>query len=84
MNKLKFMNDAFLFEVYLFCEYKMLINYNYGISHIEGDETCIDGIVTLEFIDELLNPEEPETKSIYNKMTKYFTKNECARSSGTF
>ncbi len=45
----------------------------YGASHIEGNETCIDGIVCADFRDELLNSAEPEDKAIYNKMTKYFT-----------
>ncbi len=45
----------------------------YGTSHVEGYETCIDGVVCAEFLDELLNSAEPEDKTIYNKMTKYFT-----------
>ncbi len=47
----------------------------YGTSHIEGNETCIEGIVSAEFLDELLNSDEPKDKTIYNKMTKYFTIN---------
>ncbi len=45
----------------------------YGASHIEGNETCIDGFVCADFLDEILNSAEPDDKVIYNKMTKYFT-----------
>ncbi len=45
----------------------------YGTSHIEGNETCIDGVVCSDFLNELLNEAEPKDKSLYNKMTKYFT-----------
>ncbi len=45
----------------------------YGASHIEGNETCIDGTVNKGFLAELIHSPEPEDKSIYNKMTKYFT-----------
>ena len=37
-------------------------------------EVSIKGIVTKEFLTELLS-ENPQDKSIYNKMTKYFTIN---------
>ncbi len=45
----------------------------YGVSHIEGYETCIDGLVCSDFLHELLHTAEPKDKTIYNKMTRYFT-----------
>ncbi len=43
----------------------------YGKSIDENYEISIKGIVTEQFISELLS-ENPTDKSIYNKMTKYF------------
>ncbi len=45
----------------------------YGTPHVERNETCIDGVVCSDFLDELLNSAKPEDKTIYNKMTMYFT-----------
>ncbi len=45
----------------------------YGGTHVEGNETCVDGVANAAFIAELLNSKEIEDKSIYNKMTQYFT-----------
>ncbi len=47
----------------------------YGTSHIEGNETCIEGIVSSNFLKELLNSYEPKDKTVYNKMTEYFAIN---------
>lgn len=46
----------------------------YGAFSEDGNEISVKGIVTEELLAELLS-EEPEDKSIYNKMTKYFTIN---------
>ncbi len=46
---------------------------HYGITHIEGNETCVDGLVNEAFISELINEKEIEDKSLYNKVTQYFT-----------
>ncbi len=46
----------------------------YGISSMDGNEISIKGTVTEDFLTELFS-ENPEDKSIYNKMTKYFTIN---------
>ena len=46
----------------------------YGIPADARNEVSIRGTVTAELIAELLS-EEPTDKSIYNKMTKYFTIN---------
>ena len=44
----------------------------YGAAVDEKYEVSIKGIVTKELLEKLLT-EEPTDKSIYNKMTKYFT-----------
>lgn len=46
----------------------------YGNSTEDKNEVSIKGVVTAELLAELLS-EEPSDKSIYNKMTKYFTIN---------
>ncbi len=46
----------------------------YGTPVDARNEVSIQGIVTADLIAELLS-EEPTDKSIYNKMTKYFTIN---------
>lgn len=46
----------------------------YGNLTEANYEVSIKGIVTKEFLTELLS-ENPQDKSIYNKMTKYFTIN---------
>ena len=46
----------------------------YGEPSNENYEVSVKGIVSEEFISELLS-ENPKDKSIYNKMTKYFTIN---------
>ena len=46
----------------------------YGKLTEANYEVLIKGIVTEEFLTELLS-EDPQDKSIYNKMTKYFTIN---------
>ena len=40
----------------------------------DKSEVSVRGVVTVELLSELLE-EEPADKSIYNKMTKYFTIN---------
>ena len=47
---------------------------SYGIPTEDNCEVSIKGIVSEELIAELLS-ENPTDKSIYNKMTKYFTIN---------
>lgn len=44
----------------------------YGIAVEDKYEVSVKGIVTEELLEKLLT-EEPTDKSIYNKMTKYFT-----------
>ena len=44
----------------------------YGVAVDDKYEVSIKGSVTKELLNELL-AEEPADKSIYNKMTKYFT-----------
>ena len=46
----------------------------YGNPTEDKNEVSIKGVVTAELLAELLS-EEPSDKSIYNKMTKYFTIN---------
>ncbi len=46
----------------------------YGTPSDAGSEVSVRGVVTAEFLAELLS-EDPADKSIYNKMTKYFTIN---------
>jgi len=46
----------------------------YGIPEDDQNEVSVKGIVTEELLKELLS-EEPTDKSLYNKMTKYFTIN---------
>ena len=46
----------------------------YGAPAEENYEVSVRGVVSEEFITELLT-ENPTDKSIYNKMTKYFTIN---------
>lgn len=46
----------------------------YGNPMEDRNEVSIEGVVTAELLAELLS-EEPIDKSIYNKMTKYFTIN---------
>ena len=46
----------------------------YGPVTEEGYEVSIKGPVTTDFLEEILT-DEPADKSIYNKMTKYFTIN---------
>ena len=46
----------------------------YGTPAEENYEVSVRGVVSEEFITELLT-ENPTDKSIYNKMTKYFTIN---------
>ena len=46
----------------------------YGIPMEDKSEVSVRGVVTVELLSELLE-EEPADKSIYNKMTKYFTIN---------
>ncbi|MBR3752862.1 MAG: hypothetical protein IKK50_07005 [Ruminiclostridium sp.] len=46
----------------------------YGPLTEEGYEVSIKGTVTAEFLEEILS-DEPADKTIYNKMTKYFTIN---------
>jgi len=49
----------------------------YGNTTDDNYEVSIKGVVTEQFISELIS-ENPTDKSIYNKMTKYFTINvEC-------
>ena len=43
-------------------------------SKLFNNEVSVKGVVTAELLAELLS-EEPSDKSIYNKMTKYFTIN---------
>ena len=45
---------------------------SYGLPQEDGYEVSIQGTVTAEFLAELLS-ENPPDKSVYNKMTKYFT-----------
>ncbi len=47
---------------------------NYGTPTEDNYEVSVKGIVTEELISELLS-EHPSDRSIYNKMTKYFTIN---------
>ena len=44
----------------------------YGTAVDDKYEVSVKGVVTKELLEELLT-EEPTDKSIYNKMTKYFT-----------
>ena len=46
----------------------------YGNPAEDNNEVSIKGVVTAELLAELLS-DEPSDKSIYNKMTKYFTIN---------
>ena len=46
----------------------------YGSPTEDGYEVSIKGTVTAEFLEEILS-DEPADKSLYNKMTKYFTIN---------
>ncbi len=46
----------------------------YGNPTEDRNEVSVKGVVTSELIAELLS-DEPSDKSIYNKMTKYFTIN---------
>ena len=46
----------------------------YGTPAAENDEVSVKSIVTDEFLEEILS-DEPTDKSLYNKMTKYFTIN---------
>lgn len=46
----------------------------YGNPTEDYNEISIKGVVTAELLAELLS-DEPKDKSIYNKMTKYFTIN---------
>jgi len=46
----------------------------YGTPREEGHEMSFQGTVTAEFLQEILS-QEPADKSIYNKMTEYFTIN---------
>lgn len=46
----------------------------YGIAVDDGYEVSVKGVITKKLFEELLT-EEPTDKSIYNKMTKYFTIN---------
>ena len=46
----------------------------YGNPTEDRNEVSVKGVVTAELLAELLS-EEPSDKSIYNKMTKYFTIN---------
>lgn len=46
----------------------------YGDAITDKNEVSIKGIVTKELLEELLD-KEPADKSLYNKMTKYFTIN---------
>lgn len=46
----------------------------YGAATDDGYEVSVKGVVTKRLLDELLT-EEPTDKSIYNKMTKYFSIN---------
>ena len=46
----------------------------YGPPAAENYEVSVKGIVTAEFLEEILS-DEPTDKSLYNKMTKYFTIN---------
>ena len=46
----------------------------YGNPTEDNYEVSVKGVVTAELLAELLS-EEPSDKSIYNKMTKYFTIN---------
>ena len=46
----------------------------YGNPTEDKNEVSIKGVVTAELLTELLS-DEPSDKSIYNKMTKYFTIN---------
>lgn len=46
----------------------------YGTPAAENYEVSVKGIVTAKFLEEILS-DEPADKSLYNKMTKYFTIN---------
>ncbi len=46
----------------------------YGTPVAENYEVSVKGFVTAEFLEEILS-DEPSDKSLYNKMTKYFTLN---------
>ena len=46
----------------------------YGNPTEDRNEVSVKGVVSAEFLTELLS-DEPSDKSIYNKMTKYFTIN---------
>lgn len=46
----------------------------YGPPAAENYEVSVKGIVTAEFLEEILS-DEPTDKSLYNKMTNYFTIN---------
>ena len=46
----------------------------YGTPAAENYEVSVKSIVTDEFLEEILS-DEPTDKSLYNKMTKYFTIN---------
>ena len=46
----------------------------YGNPIDDNYEVSIKGVVSEQFLSELLS-ENPTDKSIYNKMTKYFTRN---------
>ena len=46
----------------------------YGNPTNENYETSIKGVVSEQFVSELMS-ENPTDKSVYNKMTKYFTIN---------
>lgn len=47
---------------------------SYGVVTNDGNEVSIKGVISKGLLEELLT-EEPADKSIYNKMTKYFTIN---------
>lgn len=46
----------------------------YGVATDDDYEVSVKGVITKKLLEELLT-EEPTDKSIYNKMTKYFTVN---------
>ena len=45
---------------------------SYGAAVNDGNEVSVKGIVTKDLLEKLLS-EEPAEKSLYNKMTNYFT-----------
>lgn len=54
-------------------EIKKAISFSYSIQTKNDFQTIIKGIVTSQMIEEFLTLSEPTDKTVYNKMTEFFT-----------